>query len=151
MLYAHILFAAKAAAHRHGAHPHRFAREPQHIGAFMLRLVHALIAAKDAHAVALGACHGALGLQKRMLGKRHAVTVGDHMRAGLDGGVNIAAPHLLMAQQVLAPLVHPRCAIGHGSGGGEHGHKRFVGNAHKLLACVERFLRFRNDQRNRVA
>ncbi len=104
MLNAHVLLAAKPAANHHGGDAHLFRRQSQHGGAFLARLIHALIAAIDVHAVALDFGNRALRLQKRVIRKRDTVMVGHHVRAGANHLVRIATLDALIGKQVVLAI-----------------------------------------------
>ncbi len=104
VLHAHVLFAAEAAADHHRGHANLFGRKSQHHGAFFARLIHALIAAKDMHAVAFDFSNRAFRFEKRVIGKRHAIVVCDHMCAVFNDFVRVAALDALEGEQVILAL-----------------------------------------------
>jgi hypothetical protein len=91
VLHAHILLAAESAAHHGRRHAYALKRKPEHIRAFVLRLINALVGADDVHDAALGIGYGAFRLQKRVLRKGNAVVVGHHIFAVFDDFVRVAA------------------------------------------------------------
>ena len=100
VLYAHILLAAKAAAHHHRGHAHLVRRQAEHRRTFLLRLVDALIAAVNPYAFSLRHRHRALRLQERMLGRRHGIMIRDDILAVFNLLLCVAAHQMLMRKHV---------------------------------------------------
>ena len=92
MLYAHVLLAAEPAAHQHGPAMDLFRCDAQHMRDLTLFVVHRLGAGiEQKTAVAVRLCDGALGLQKRVVGKRGTVFTRDLIAGFPDGTFRIPA------------------------------------------------------------
>ena len=86
MLHRHILLAAEAAAHQLVLHHDALRGPAQHDGDLLPGVIDPLIPGVDLHAVPVGEGHGALGLQKGVLGERRAEAVADHIAGAGQGG-----------------------------------------------------------------
>ena len=92
VLHAHILFAAKAAAHQRGNGTHPFRRQFQHPGNLPLLIVYALGTGVQYHAalpVRLG--HGAFRFHKGVIGHGGGIMFGYDKRGLSNRAVRVAA------------------------------------------------------------
>ncbi|MPN03043.1 hypothetical protein SDC9_150266 [bioreactor metagenome] len=104
------------------------------------------------NAIAFHFGNRAFRLQERMVGKRHAVMIGDHVRAVFNRLVRIATLDELIGKQVVRTIQMDELkAFLARIVGGENRGERFILDLDCKLAGFERFRCFRNDQRDCIA
>ena len=163
MLNGDVLLAAEAAAHEHGLDDDLLRRgvPAHHMGDLFARVVGALVGRADLHAVLVRERHGALGLQKRVLGRRRGEGARDLVRGACERGGSVAAHHVALLADVVLELdpvaereelvVQKRGVVGAGLGDGAHGLELLVGDLDHLLGAFERGLVLGHHEADGVA
>ena len=133
-----ILLPAETAAHQQIFYLHLLWRKAQHGGGLVLGVVGSLVSREDHHPVPIGIGHGALRLQKGVLGVGSVELPGENVFTFGDGKGGVAPLDMLVGHQIAA-FVDQGSVGQHGFSGGADGLEDLIVHLHQLFGLLQNF------------